>query len=164
MKRGRSSRTDHRREAISTWQQALFETAQRQGLLDEEKQKREWVTRHDEKVARSAIRSMELSANIDQSFEAEDGSILFQPPAHPRCRCSIRLVTGQDSEAGQLGGKRLEPAGAAVEAFLSELRRMATGPVSATCRSRATSPGFLVRATATGKERRGERLRAGTDR
>ena len=81
------------REAISTGQQALFETAQRQGLLDEEKQKREWVTRHDEKVCPICDSVDGVVADIDQSFEAEDGSILFQPPAHPRCRCSIRLVT-----------------------------------------------------------------------
>ncbi len=81
------------REAISTGQQALFETAQRQGLLDEEKQKRQWVTRHDEKVCPICDSIDGVEADIDQSFEAEDGSILFQPPAHPRCRCSIRLVT-----------------------------------------------------------------------
>lgn len=81
------------REAISTAQQALFETAKRQGLLDEEKQKREWVTRHDERVCPICDSVDGVIADIDQEFEAEDGSTFFQPPAHPRCRCSIRLVT-----------------------------------------------------------------------
>lgn len=81
------------RQAISTAQQALFETAKRQGLLDEEKQKREWVTRHDERVCPICDSVDGVIADIDQEFEAEDGSTFFQPPAHPRCRCSIRLVT-----------------------------------------------------------------------
>ena len=81
------------REAISTAQSALFETAQRQGLLDEDKQKREWVTRHDDRVCPICDSVDGVIADIDQEFEAEDGSTFFQPPAHPRCRCSIRLVT-----------------------------------------------------------------------
>lgn len=81
------------REAISTAQQALFETAKRQGLLDEDKQRREWVTRHDERVCPICDSVDGLQADVDQAFEAEDGSTFFHPPAHPRCRCSIRLVT-----------------------------------------------------------------------
>lgn len=81
------------REAISTAQQALFEIAQRQGLLTETQHRREWVTRHDERVCPICDSMDGLIVAFDQTFEDADGEEYFQPPAHPMCRCSIRLVT-----------------------------------------------------------------------
>lgn len=81
------------RDAIATAQQALYEQAAKQGLLDEDKQLREWVTRRDEKVCPICDAIDGQRAPIGEPFESDiDGEEYDQPPVHPRCRCMIRLV------------------------------------------------------------------------
>jgi SPP1 gp7 family putative phage head morphogenesis protein len=90
------------REAINVSQQALYETAKKQGLLDEERQLREWVTRRDDRVCPICDGIDGQRAPIDEPFESDyDGGEYFAPPAHPRCRCAVRLVTVKSPQRGK---------------------------------------------------------------
>lgn len=80
-------------EAISTAQQALYETARKQGLLDDEKHVREWITRRDERVCPKCDAFDHQRAPIDEPFVSDTGEVQFQPGIHPACRCRTRLVT-----------------------------------------------------------------------
>lgn len=82
------------REAIAVCQQAIYEQAQKQGLLDEDRQMREFVTRRDDRVCPICDGMDGQRATIDEPFESDyDGGEYFAPPVHPRCRCAVRLVT-----------------------------------------------------------------------
>lgn len=80
-------------EAISTAQQALFETARKQGLLNDEQHFKEWVTRRDEKVCPSCDAFDRKRVPIDEEFVSDLGETAYQPGIHPQCRCRTRLVT-----------------------------------------------------------------------
>ena len=80
-------------EAINTAQQALFEIAESQGLLDADKQVREWITRRDERVCPICDGFDGKRAEIGEPFVSDDGEEAYQTGIHPRCRCRVRLVT-----------------------------------------------------------------------
>jgi hypothetical protein len=80
------------REALATAQQALYDTARRQGLIGMETQK-EWVTRHDEKVCPRCDAFDAKRAPVNGMFISSTGEEAYQPGIHPRCRCSTRLVS-----------------------------------------------------------------------
>lgn len=80
-------------EAISTAQQALYDTAKRQGLLDDDKHFKEWVTRRDEKVCTRCDAFDHKRVPVDEMFVSDTGEKAYQPGIHPRCRCRTRLVT-----------------------------------------------------------------------
>lgn len=80
-------------EVIATAQQALFEQARKQGLLDEDKHLKEWVTRRDEKVCPRCDAFDGKRVPVEELFVSDDGEKAYQPGIHPRCRCRTRLVT-----------------------------------------------------------------------
>lgn len=80
-------------EAIATAQQALFDQARKQGLLDEEKHLKEWVTRRDNKVCPRCDAFDGKRVPVDEMFISDEGERAYQPGIHPRCRCRTRLVT-----------------------------------------------------------------------
>lgn len=80
-------------EAIATAQQALYDTAKRQGLLDADKHFKEWVTRRDEKVCPRCDAFDHKRVPVDEMFVSDTGEKAYQPGIHPRCRCRTRLVT-----------------------------------------------------------------------
>jgi hypothetical protein len=83
-------------EAISTAQQALYDTARRQGLLDDEKHLKEWVTRRRYGATNVCPRCDAFDHKrvpVDEVFESDLGEIAYQPGIHPRCQCRTRLVT-----------------------------------------------------------------------
>lgn len=88
------------REAINTAQQALYEVLDREDLLGD-RQVREWVTRHDERVCERCDAFDGERAPLDDSFVSELGEIAFQTGIHPSCRCRIRLVTVRDKKRGR---------------------------------------------------------------
>ncbi len=90
------------REAISVAQTALYQQAQKQGLLDEDRQFREFVTRRDSKVCPICDAMDGQRTTIDEPFESDyDGIEYFAPPVHPRCRCAVRLVTVKAPKRGK---------------------------------------------------------------
>ena len=80
-------------EAISTAQQALYDTAKRQGLLDADKHFKEWISRRDEKVCPRCDAFDHKRVPVDEQFVSDTGERAYQPGIHPRCRCRTRLVT-----------------------------------------------------------------------
>lgn len=88
------------REAIATAQQALYEVLDRADLLGD-RQVREWVTRHDERVCERCDAFDGERATLDDSFVSELGEIAFQPGIHPSCRCMVRLVTVREKKRGR---------------------------------------------------------------
>ena len=80
-------------EAIATAQQALYDTAKRQGLLDADRHFKEWVTRRNEKVCPRCDAFDHKRVPVDEMFVSDTGERAYQPGIHPRCRCRTRLVT-----------------------------------------------------------------------
>lgn len=83
-------------EAISTAQQALYEVAKRQGLLDDEKHLKEWVTRARYGATNVCPRCLGFDHKrvpVDEMFVSDSGERAYQPGIHPRCQCRTRLVT-----------------------------------------------------------------------
>lgn len=89
------------REAIATAQAALYEQAQKQGLLDEDKELREWVTRRDDRVCPICDAFDGKRAAIGEPFVSDDGEEAMQPGIHPRCRCFVRLVKVRTASRGR---------------------------------------------------------------
>ena len=88
-------------EAISTAQDALFEQARKQGLLDEAVYVREWVTRRDERVCPRCDAFDGERAEVGELFESTEGEDIGAPPLHPRCRCRVRLVKVVNPKRGR---------------------------------------------------------------
>ena len=80
------------REAISVAQTALWEQAEKQGLLKEQQQTQEWVTRNDGKVCERCEALDGKRALLGEPFESDLGEEVYSEPVHPRCRCRRRLV------------------------------------------------------------------------
>ena len=80
-------------EAISTAQQALYETARKQGLLNDEQHMKEWISRRDDVVCPRCDAFDGKRVPVDEMFVSDTGEKAFQPGIHPRCRCRTRLVT-----------------------------------------------------------------------
>lgn len=82
------------REAIGVTQTALWEQAKAQGLLEEERHLQEWVTRHDDAVCPICDELDGQRVEIGEPFESPTtGEQYDDAHAHPRCRCSKRIVT-----------------------------------------------------------------------
>lgn len=83
-------------EAIATAQQALYDTAKRQGLLDADKHFKEWVTRARYGATNVCPRCDAFDRKrvpVDEMFVSDTGERAYQPGIHPRCQCRTRLVT-----------------------------------------------------------------------
>lgn len=80
------------REAVGAGQQAVFEQAQEDEVLDEERYVREWVTRGDEAVCDRCYAFDGKRAGFDEDFESDEGEFAYRPEIHPRGRCSVRII------------------------------------------------------------------------
>lgn len=80
------------REALGAGQQALYDQAREDGLLDEERYTREWVTRGDALVCDRCWDFDGARAGFDEDFESLSGEFAYRPEIHPRGRCSVRIV------------------------------------------------------------------------
>lgn len=88
--------------AVNEAQRALYEQAQKDGLLDEDRHVNEWVTRHDEKVCPICDGLDAQRRPVGEAFESDyDGGEYDAPPAHPLCRCRLRLVTLRSPARGR---------------------------------------------------------------
>jgi SPP1 gp7 family putative phage head morphogenesis protein len=70
-------------------QQAAWREAKAQGLIEEDRTRRVWMTADDDRV------DTEICEPLDGQEATLDGVFpggLFKPPAHPQCRCSVALV------------------------------------------------------------------------
>lgn len=86
-------------EAISTTQQAVFETALGQGLFAESDYVRQWVTRkYDsyeddcDKLCPRCAAFRGKRAGIMEEFISDTGERAAQPGIHPGCGCKVKLV------------------------------------------------------------------------
>lgn len=84
-----------RTEAMSAQnagQHILWQDAQNQGLLDADVQ-REWLVADDERLCPICEPVPGYGpVGLNESFRLGDGSTILNPPAHPNCRCAMRLV------------------------------------------------------------------------
>ena len=90
------------REAISVAQTALYEQAAKQGLLDEDRELQEWVSRHDERRCEICDRLDGQRVPVGEPFEDPETGIQYADAnAHLRCRCRKRLVTVKAPKRGK---------------------------------------------------------------
>lgn len=79
--------------AVNNGQDGLWVEAREQGLLDPNTTKREWVVTDDDLLDERTCEPMAgQQVGLYEEFETPDGERLKVPPAHPRCRCTVRLV------------------------------------------------------------------------
>lgn len=79
--------------ASNAGQQFLWEDAVDQGLLQEDKTRRYWVTTPDERlcpVCEAIPRQNPKGVRMGEPFQTDLGAIDY-PPAHPSCRCATSL-------------------------------------------------------------------------
>jgi phage portal protein BeeE len=82
--------------ASNQGQQLTWEEAARQGLLDQRRTRKVWITTPDDRLDRKVCEPMPfLPANaavpINGLFTTGDGRQIARPTAHPRCRCAMAL-------------------------------------------------------------------------
>ncbi len=78
--------------ASSAGQEALWQAAANEGLLDREETTRVWSTAQDDRVDIKICESLdEAETSLDAPFEHPNGEAYFRPPAHPGCRCAVVL-------------------------------------------------------------------------
>lgn len=78
--------------ASNRGQQLMWQEARDRGLVDTDRVQRQWLITPDERLC-PICRPMENQrTGLDEPFRLESGALLMAPPAHPRCRCTMRLV------------------------------------------------------------------------
>lgn len=95
LERQRAS-TIARTEAITAsnaGQHELWQQARATGLLEGDRVQREWLVAADERLCEICE---PVPGNgpvgLDEPFRLGDGDEVLYPPAHPQCRCAVRLV------------------------------------------------------------------------
>ena len=78
--------------AASIGQQALWETARRQGILEPAHFRRHWLVTPDDHLCQTVCAPIPRlnpgGVRLDQPFQTPVGPVMY-PPAHPSCRCAV---------------------------------------------------------------------------
>jgi 8-oxo-dGTP pyrophosphatase MutT (NUDIX family) len=80
--------------AAAAGQQALWEQAATQGLVDTSRARRRWVLTPDDKLCPTCLAIPALNpegVGLTEPFKTPRGEVMH-PAAHPRCRCAVALV------------------------------------------------------------------------
>ena len=91
---GRRAETIARTELISATnagQQALWDQAVDQGVLNQRDMRKVWIVTDDDRLEEDCEALADVEVGIDEPFDTAEGAVMF-PPLHPRCRCAIGLV------------------------------------------------------------------------
>lgn len=80
--------------AANSGQRLLWEEGVAQGQIDTARMRQKWLVTPDDRLCFrcSQMKGEFAFAEIGEPFVAPDGTTVDQPPLHPRCRCSTRLV------------------------------------------------------------------------
>lgn len=77
---------------LESWRQA-----EREGLIEKATVKRVWIVTPDDRLDLIVCAPMaDQSVDFDEAFETGLGDHVMTPPAHPQCRCSVRLELEED--------------------------------------------------------------------
>jgi len=74
--------------AAAQGQQEAWDQMVAQGILDSNEARKEWMVAEDERLCEICAPLQGWQVPIDQTFPVQNGI----PPAHPNCRCAVRLV------------------------------------------------------------------------
>ena len=91
------ARTIARTETIrasNSGQQALWQQAQQQGLLDTQRTVQDWIITPDDRTCELCLAMPDLNAEgvgLGEPFLTPDGSAIDGPPLHVQCRCAVAL-------------------------------------------------------------------------
>lgn len=80
--------------ASSAGQHGLWQTAERQGLLDRTTVKRIWIITPDDRlcpICEDVPRQNPDGVGLEEAFQTDSGPVLY-PPVHPQCRCATGLT------------------------------------------------------------------------
>lgn len=82
--------------ASAVGQQELYQQAADAGILERDRARRRWLVTPDERLcpicAPMPSDPVNLTVTVDTPFTTGDGRQVMTPPAHPQCRCAVRLV------------------------------------------------------------------------
>lgn len=79
------------------------------GLIDEDS-KMEWITTIDDATCEEICLPMDgETVTFRSKFRLSDGTSVLRPPAHPRCRCTIRVVRVKYTSPQTRARKNLKP-------------------------------------------------------
>ncbi len=90
--------------ASARGQQALWEQAADEGLIERDRTRRKWIVTRDDRLCPICAPIPSIRGNIvaiNEPFQTPVGARMH-PPVHPSCRCAVRLVFA--NERGEFPG------------------------------------------------------------
>lgn len=79
--------------AAAQGSQELWHQAAEQGIIERDRAMQEWLITPDEALCPICASIADSDpVPLDTPFRAADGELYDAPPAHPNCRCAVRLV------------------------------------------------------------------------
>lgn len=80
-------------QAANAGQQALWQEAWSQGLVDRDTTQREWIVTADDRTCPICLPMDGQRRGLNEEFESPyDGTRALHPPLHPSCRCATALA------------------------------------------------------------------------
>lgn len=78
--------------ASNQGQQQVWQQAAREGFLDPQDAKREWIITPDERLCDICAPMEGQAVGLNEPFQTGDGEYVMTPPIHPACRCTLSMV------------------------------------------------------------------------